>query len=252
MTGRDGAGNRAALDAALANGADLVGGCPALDPDGAGLIRHALQVATEAGVDVDLHVDETLDPAFLTLRELARQVRDTGFGGRVAASHCVSLAVQPEAVQRAVAAELAAAGVAVIPQPQTNLFLQGRGHAVGMPRALAPITLLRDAGVTVVAGGDNVQDPFNPVGRSDPLETAALLVMAGHQPPSVAYAMVSTEARAVLGLPSVRMAPGDPADLVALAAPNERGAIADAPGDRMVFRRGRLVATSTRHSVIHR
>ena len=252
LTGRAGAGNRAALDEALGAGIDLVGGCPHLDEDGAGVIDLVLAAASSAGLGIDLHVDETLDPGMLTLRTLARRVTSTGFAGPVAASHCVSLAMQTEVTQRAVADEVAAAGIAVIPLPQTNLFLQGRGHPVAMPRALAPIQVLRRAGVRVAAGGDNVQDPFNPVGRSDPLETAALLVMAGHQAPAVAYELVSNEVRRVMGLAAVLMAPGDPADLVALPAPNERGAIADAPGDRMVFRRGRLVATSTRTSVIDR
>jgi cytosine deaminase len=197
-------------------------------------------------------VDETLDPDMLTLRTLARKVQARGFEGSVAASHCVSLAMQTEATQRAVAAEVAGAGIAVIPLPQTNLFLQGRDHAVAMPRSLAPIDVLRRAGVLVAAGADNVQDPFNPVGRSDPLETAALLVMAGHQQPSVAYGMVSNDVRRVMGMAPVLLQPGDPADLVALGAHNERSAIADAPGDRLVFRRGRLVASSTRTSVIHR
>ena len=67
--------------------------------------------------------------------------------------------------------------------PQTNLFLQGRDHPVAMPRGLTAIAALREAGALVAAGADNVQDPFNLVGRSDPLETAALLVMAGHELP---------------------------------------------------------------------
>jgi cytosine deaminase len=211
-----------------------------------------LDVAAANDRAIDLHVDETLDVGRLTLRDLARQVRDRGFTGAVAASHCCSLAVQDEATQEAVAAEVADAGIAVIPLPQTNLYLQGRQHRVSVPRALAPIDVLRRAGVTVAAGGDNVQDPFNPVGRSDPLETASLLVVAGHQFASVAYDMVSNESRAAMGLPRVTMAVGDPADLVAIDAPNTRAAVADAPADRMVFRRGRLVATTTRTTAIHR
>ena len=252
LTGPAGAGHRRALDEAIEAGIDLVGGCPALDGDGPGLIRHVLDVAAANDRAVDLHVDETLDAGMLTLRDLARQVIDRGFTGGVAASHCCSLAVQDEATQEAVAAEVAEAGIAVIPLPQTNLYLQGRQHRVGVPRALAPIDVLRRAGVTVAAGGDNVQDPFNPVGRSDPLETAALLVMAGHQFPDVAYDMVSNDARAAMGLPRITMAVGDPADLVAIDAPSTRAAVADAPADRLVFRRGRLVATTTRTTAIHR
>ena len=250
MTGADGAGNRAALEAAVEAGVDLVGGCPHFEDDPAAQIRLALQTATDAGIGVDLHTDETLDPTVLTLRELARQVLKDGFEGTVAASHCVSLGVQQPGVQAAVAAEVAEAGVAVITLPQTNLFLQGRDHPSSTPRGLTAIKALQDAGAAVAAGADNVQDPFNLVGRSDPLETAALLVMAGHMTPDTAYQMVSNTSRVAMGLPPVTFAPGDPADLVAIDAASTRGAIADAPMSRRVFRRGVLVARAEQRTYV--
>ena len=102
------------------------------------------------------------------------------------------------------------------------------------------------------AGGDNVQDPFNPVGRSDPLETAALLVMAGHVSPETAYDMVSNTARRVIGLPPVNLEPGDPADLVAIDAASVRSAIADATMSRRVYRRGVLVASADQRTAVMR
>lgn len=252
LSGPDGIGNRHALVEALEVGADVVGACPALDVDGAAVIRGALEVATEAGVAIDLHVDETLDADMLTLRELARQVIHSGFSHRVNASHCVSLSMQSLEVQRQVAREVAEARISVVALPQTNLYLQGWDHAIAMPRGIVPIDVLRTAGVLVAAGADNVQDPFNPVGRSDGLETAALLVMAAHQDPQRAYNLVSNDAREVMGLARITMSPGDPADLMAISAPSVRAAIADAPGSRRVYRRGVLVASSTSSTHIYR
>ena len=259
-TGPEGAPIRAALAAAIEAGVDLVGGCPHLDPDGAGLIELVLEAATEAGLGIDLHVDEMLDPSVLTLRELARQVIATGFEHPVAASHCVTLGMQPPELQAAVAAEVAEARVAVITLPQTNLFLQGREQPTATPRGLTALAALLDAGATVAAGADNVQDPFNLVGRSDPLETAALLVMAGHRLPDEAYELVSTKPRAVLGLdPAIAsdssaagLAVGALADLVTVDAPSTRAAVADAPMARRVFRHGRLVASADQQTAIHR
>lgn len=245
LSGPDGEGNRSALRDAIDRGVDLVGGCPHLEPDGVGSIEVALDAAHRGGIPVDLHVDETLDPTMLTLRDLARAVVERGFEGRVAASHCVSLGMQTPEVQAGIAAEVAAAGLAIIPLPQTNLFLQGRDHAQATPRGLTAIAALRDAGVLVAAGGDNVQDPFNLVGRSDPLETAALLVMAGHVLPDDAYEMVSNNVRRAMRLPAIRFEVGDPADFVAIDAASIRAAIADAPADRMVFHAGRLVAATS-------
>ena len=252
MTGPEGAGNRAALADAIEAGVDLIGGCPHLDPDGPGLIETAIRVATEAGLGIDLHVDETLDPAVLTLRDLARQVQDSGFEHPVAASHCVSLGMQNSEVQAEVAKEVAEAGVSVFCLPQTNLFLQGRDHSSATPRGLTALGALHDAGVLVAAGADNVQDIYNQVGRSDPLETAALLVMAGHQLTDDAYRMVSNDVREGIGLPRVDHAPGAPADLLVINAASPREAIADAPMSRRVYHRGELVASADQWTRIHR
>jgi cytosine/creatinine deaminase len=252
ITGTDGAGNRAMLAKALEAGVDLVGGCPHLDPDPTQAVAVLFAAASEAQVGIDLHTDESLDPQAMSLLEMARYVQKTGFSQRVAASHCVSLSMQPVARQREIAREVAAAAIAVIPQPQTNLYLQGRSHPTGMPRALAPISLLREAGVLVAGGGDNVQDPFNPVGRNDPLETAALLVMAGHQSPLDAFAMVAGNVRTIMGLAPMELHVGDPADFLVIEAPSVRAAIADASHNRQVFHRGRLVASSqTTSRVFH-
>ena len=103
----------------------------------------------------------------------------------------------------------------------------------------------------MAAGADNVQDPYNLVGRSDPLETAALLVMAGHVMPDEAYEMVSNNGRRALGLAPVEFRAGCPADFVAIDAPSTRAAIADAPRSRRVYRAGRLVASSDQQTTVH-
>ncbi len=252
ITGPEGRDNRRALAVALEVGVDLIGGCPHLDPDGTTLMADAFAAASDAGIGLDFHVDEVLDPEVLYLRELVRMVRDTGFAHPVTASHCVTLGLQSPDVQAAVSREVADAGVSVVALPQTNLFLQGRNHPTATPRGLTAIDALRQAGALVCAGADNVQDPFNLVGRSDPLETAALLVMAGHRLPDEAFRMVGADARACLGLPSAEPVVGAVADLVAIDAPSVRGAIADAPMARKVFHRGKLVAATSQSRTIYR
>ena len=189
-------------------GVDIAGGCPHLDDDRTGCLDACLQAAADAGRPIDLHTDETLDPEVLGLRDFARLVSTSGFAFGATASHCVSLGMQDEYTQHAVAAEVAEAGIAVVTLPQTNLFLQGHAHRSAMPRGLTAIRPLLDAGVIVAGGADNVQDPFNTMGRADPLETAALLVMVGHLLPHEAYEAVSTSARAAMGLEPVSIAAG--------------------------------------------
>lgn len=244
LAGRDGQGNRKALAEALTLGADLVGGCPHLEADGPAMIEIAIAAAHEAGVGMDLHVDETLDQSTLTLRHLCQQIEESPINGSVAASHCVSLSMQPPAVQTEIAQLAARAGVDIIALPQTNLFLQGREYTAAMPRGITPVNLLRQHGVHVAAGGDNVQDPFNPVGRSDPLETVALMIMAAHQLPSPALNLVTSSARTVMGLAPAGPVVGSIADLLAIEAHSERQAIADASLSRRTYKRGRLTAVT--------
>lgn len=252
ITGREGKTNRAALAAALEIGVDLVGGCPHLDPDGTTLMTDAFAAASEANIGLDLHVDEVLDADVLYLRDLARMVGDIGFSYGVTASHCVTLGLQQPDVRDAVAHEVAEAGIGVVALPQTNLFLQGRNHPVATPRGLTAVGPLADAGAIVCAGADNVQDPFNLVGRSDPLETASLMVMAGHRLPDDAFRMVGADARSCMGLPPAGPEVGAVADLLAIDAPSVRGAIADAPASRRIFRRGELVASTDQTTRINR
>jgi cytosine deaminase len=98
------------------------------------------------------------------------------------------------------------------------------------------VRALRDAGVNVAAGADNLQDPFNPVGRGDPLETAGLMIMAAHALPEEALEMVSGAARRAMGLGPCR-------DHVAIRASTIREAIAFGPADRVVIRCGSTLET---------
>ena len=87
-----------------------------------------------------------------------------------------------------------------------------------MPRALTAVQALRAAGVNVAAGADNLQDPFNPVGRGDPLETAGLMVMAAHLLPDEALATVTDTVALAIGLAPATIELGRRADLVAMRA----------------------------------
>ena len=252
VSGSAGAEARKLLDEGLRMGADAVGGVPYVDPDPPQAVREYLAAAQSYGRLVDLHTDETTDPSVLSLRALAAETARTSMGGRVTASHCVSLGQQDPDTARQIARDVAAAGVAVITCPQTNLFLQGRPDVTRVPRALTAIGALREAGALLAGGGDNWRDPFNAVGRADPFEIASLLVSAGHFGVADAYAAVSGKARAVLGLPPVALRPGDPAELLAIRADGIGPAVAHATEDRVVFHKGRMVARTEVTGTVHR
>jgi cytosine deaminase len=80
------------------------------------------------------------------------------------------------------------------------------------------------------------------MGRADPLETASLLVTAGHHDPQRALAAVTEASRAVLGLDAHAISINKSADFVLLPGPGPAMAVASASQQRTVFRAGRIVA----------
>lgn len=238
VVGPSGATHRTMLREALDAGADLVGGCPHLE--GGDSIEAAtdvlLEIAADVGVGVDLHTDETLDPRVLGLEHLARQVL-SGFRHPVTASHCVSLGQQTPADQERVAELVAEARIGVVTLPHTNLWLGGRDRQP-VPRGLTAVSALRAAGVAVAAGADNLQDPFNPMGRACPFETAGLMVLVAHDLPATAWRSVSGDAFDVVGRGGGSLEVDAPADLLAVPARTLRSAIAEGPAGRRVWRRG--------------
>ncbi len=188
-----------------------------------------------------MHTDEGLtgDP---TIIEFARIVRD--WTVPVSAGHCVRLGTLEPALLDEVITEILASNIGIISLPITNLYLQGWDNPVSTPRGITALRSLLDAGVRVGAGADNVRDPFNPVGRSDALETASLLVTAAHLSLEEAYAAVSTGARSVMSLPVAGVSVGARAELVAVRGATMSEVIATASPDRFVIHAGRLVSQS--------
>ena len=242
ILGRSGECGSAMRDA-VSLGVDVIGGCPHLTPDPVAETRWLLDLAEDAGLPVDLHTDEQLNPRVLTVLALAAEVRQRGLGGRVTASHCVSLGLLPAPAQADAAAAIAAAGLRVVSLPITNLYLQGRSAPTATPRGITALRALLAAGVDVAAGGDNLRDPFNPMGRGDPFETTSLLITAGHLDAGEALTAVTDAGRRVLNLPPAGVVVGARPALVAGGAPPRGGGPA---------RRGRRPRRSGRRARPHR
>ena len=195
VTGPDGAEQpRRSCATALDAGADVVGGCPHLDPDPTAANEHApRRWPADAGRPVDLHTDETLDPGVLDLRRPRRT--SCAKSGLPPPGHGQPLRQPRHAAARRCSARSPSRSrrraSASSPCPRPTSSCRAATCRSAPPRGLTAIRPLLDAGVTLAAGADNLQDPFNLVGRADPMETAALMVMAGHLLPAEAYDAVS-------------------------------------------------------------
>jgi cytosine deaminase len=150
---------------------------------------------------------------------------------------CHGLGALPAHEAARTAERLAAAGVSVAALPQGGCAVLERG-------GVAPVRLLRTAGVRVTAGSGALGDLANPVGRGDPLEAAFLLATHGECDATRSYETVSTQARAVLGLPEVRVEAGFPAELLAVRGQTVAGVLS-LGYSRIVIHRGRVVSRTS-------
>ena len=240
VAGRAGARHRGSLRYALAAGADLAGGAPALDSDPDRAVESLAVTAADAGAGLDLDVGETPDRAARTLSRLL-VVSEAGFGNPVTASHVTSLAIPPER-RPAFLRSLARAGIGAVTIPKAGPARPGASAGASPARRLTGMRQLLAAGVTVAASGGGRRDPDAAPGRADPLATASLLATAGRLPLAAALAAVTSAGRQIMRLPEVTIAPGFPADLVAVRAVSLRDAMTTRAPDRIVLRAGRVVA----------
>ncbi|MFI8696519.1 amidohydrolase family protein [Dietzia maris] len=228
--------------AAIAAGADLIGGAPHISTDPVAETNRLVDLAEELDTGIDLHVDEFLDGDHAMLEVFTDRVATWPAGQIRTAGHCCRIGSLDGAGQSRAAGALSRADVGVVTLPITNLYLQGRAGCTSVPRGLPPVRALLETDVTVAAGADNVRDPFNPVGRSDATETAMLLIVAAHLDMDTAWQLVTGGAREVMGLPPAGPSPGLRADLLLVRAGGLDDVIADAPPDRIVLRAGCVVA----------
>lgn len=240
---------------ALAMGADLVGGAPALVPDPAASLKTIFSLAERTGKPIDLHIDETEDPASDTLLTLAEMTIAARMQGQVTAGHCCSLVFMGEGEAGRVIERVAEAGLHIVTLPSCNLVLMGRGMQPS-PRGITRVKELLAAGVNVCVGSDNVQDPFNPFGSYDPLQSAHFAAhtahMTGADELALCQEMATSRAAAALGLEGYGLRVGAPADLVVLDAFDPHEAVTVPPPRLATFKNGRLIVrTRTEQEWIH-
>mgnify|MGYP001344759115 CR=1 FL=1 len=229
----------------------VLGGAIAVHPQARQAMLNAVETAGTFGLDLDVHCDETGDPAADSLLRLAEAVIETGYSGKVTAGHCCALAVQDEATRRATIDKVAEAGVAVISLPMCNLYLQDRHNEGGVTtprwRGVTPLNELKAAGVAVAIASDNTRDPFYAYGDLDGLEVlreGARILHFDH-PAEEAWTWaraVGADAAAIAGFGhDALIGPSRPADLVLFRARSWTELMARPQADRVVLRGGRSI-----------
>jgi cytosine deaminase len=223
------------LASALMAGADLVGGLdPAgFDNDVKGQLDIVFGLAEAFGRGIDIHLHDGGETGAAELRDIAERTIAGGLQGRVAVSHAFALgSIAPDLFERTAEA-LARAGVAIMTScPPT----------VPVP----PVRALREQGVVVFAGSDNIRDCWSPFGNGDMLDRAAIIAqrhaMVTDSELVDVFALTTSEADKALGSPHREIRAGAVADLVAVEAASVADAVVDRPPRRLVIHAGRIAA----------
>jgi len=166
------------------------------------------------------------------IEQIAARTRALGMEGHVAISHAYGLGDISADQLKTVADTLARSGVAIM----TN--------APGA-RAFPPILALRNAGVTVFSGNDNIRDSWWPYGDADMLERAMLIGYRSgfytDEELTQTFDMVSSNAASAMRIPEYGLQPGAPAHFIALTARHVPEAVVARPPERSVYRAGKLI-----------
>jgi cytosine deaminase len=209
------------------------------------LLDRLFALATRHDLDVDLHVDETHDPASATLPHVARAALRHGYKGRVVCGHCCSLANQPDDVIDRTVDLLAEAEISIVTLPTVNMYLQDRTTGrTPRWRGVTVIQEMRQRGIRVAAAGDNCRDSFYAYGDLDVLDTFRQAVRIAHldHPLTSAPALVSVNPAAIgKFVDHGRIAVGATARLVVLNARTINEIVCRPQSDRVVIDRGEVL-----------
>jgi cytosine deaminase len=225
----------------------ILGGVTYMVPELDAGLDTLFRLASEEGLDLDFHVDETQDPGSRSLRHIAETALRYRFSGQITVGHCCSLARQHEDEAREVVDLVAQAGIAVVSLPMCNLYLQDRARG-RTPRSRG-ITLLHElkaAGVDVAVSSDNTRDPFYAYGDLDALEVyreATRIAQLDHPVGDWPKIVTATPAR-VMGIEAGSLAKGGVADLVLFRARSMTELLSRPQTDRIVLRAGRAIDTT--------
>jgi cytosine deaminase len=237
----------------MARHGGLLGGSTRLlanDPDNARLrasVDRLFQLAAQYDLDVDVHVDETADPASNTLADVAEAAIRHRYQGRVTAGHCCSLAMQSQGVADRTLDLCGQAQLAIVSLPMCNLYLQGRERD-RTPRWRG-VTLAHEIaarGIPLAFASDNCRDPFFAFGDHDMLEVfnQSVRIAQLDLPYAPWPAAVSTTPASVMKLESRMLRAGGPADLILFRARTMSELLSRPQWDRAVLRDGRAIDTT--------
>lgn len=223
------------LDAAMRDGADLVGGLDpcGIDRDPKGHLDAIFALADRHGRGIDIHLHEAGDLGAFSLDLILERTRALGMRGKVAVSHAFCLGMPDWPRTDAMLAALADQDVAIL--------------TTGAPsREVPQVKRLVAAGVRMGAGCDGVRDTWNPWNRPDMLDRARIVALRNNlradADVELALAVCSSGGAAVMGVQGYGLTPGCTADLTLLTGRTLAEAVVEGAPRPLTIKAGRITA----------
>jgi cytosine/creatinine deaminase len=223
------------MDAALRDGADIVGGIDpcAIDRDPVRCLDALFALATRHGKPIDIHLHEPGEMGAFSLDLVLERTAALGMQGKVVVSHGFCLGSIADRDRYLLLARMAELEVSIATTAPAS-------------SPVPPLAACRAAGVAVFGGNDGIRDTWTPHARPDMLDRAMHIGRrnALRRDDELGWALdcVTTEAARGCGFADYGLAPGYRADLVLVAAETVAEAVAAAPPRRLVVAAGRIVA----------
>jgi len=223
------------LDAALTEGADIVGGLDpcSMDRDPKGHLDLLFALAQKHAKPVDIHLHEPGEMGAFSLDLLLERTAALGMQGKVVVSHAFCLGGIEVAARDALLTRMANLQVAIATTAPAS-------------RPVPTIAACRAAGVVLFGGNDGIRDTWTPQGVPDMLFRAMLIANRNDARSDAAMGhvleTVTTQAAAGCHFADYGLAPGNRADLVLLHAETIAHAIVAQSRRALVLSAGRIVA----------
>ncbi|MCY3880255.1 MAG: amidohydrolase family protein [Rhodobacteraceae bacterium] len=238
---------------ALDIGADVVGGIPHFErtmEEGRRSVSDLCGIASERGLMVDMHCDETDDPLSRHIEQLACESQRLGMHGMVTGSHLTSMHSMDNYYVSKLLPMIREAGVSVISNPLVNIIVQGQHDSYPKRRGLTRVPEMIKEGILVGWGQDCVLDPWYSLGSAEMLDVALmglhLAQMTSESDMRKCFDMVTTENAKIMRLDDYGLEVGASASFVVLDAADPVEAIRLRPDRLLVVAKGKIIARRQR------
>ncbi|WP_085507116.1 cytosine deaminase [Thalassobacillus devorans] len=248
------------LEEALKLGADVVGAIPHFEftrEYGVESLKIAFDLAQEYDRFVDVHCDEIDDEQSRFVEVVATEALERGMGEKVTASHTTAMGSYNEAYTSKLFRLLKMSRIHIVANPLVNIHLQGRFDSYPKRRGLTRVKELKEAGINVGFGHDDIFDPWYPLGTGNMLQVLHMGLhlshLMGYEQIKQGMDFITENSAKILNLKDkYGLDEGRPANLIILDAEDEYEAVRKQAAVRYSIRHGKILSkTKPAETTVH-